>query len=130
MALLHEKVLMQAAEDGRLLIASEDLPDTPFSAAKALSRNHMIYAMGEPAVVAAARPEVGGSWHGAADCLKGGWAAVAAVDGEAGDFDGCRAMTSLGAVLLDMNKSDGTIWKDLQGIADDFERKQVLQSSF
>ena len=130
LALLRDKDIVRAAEDGRVLLASEDLPDTPFSAAKALSRNHMIYAMGRPAVVVAARPWAGGSWHGAADCLKGGWAPVVAITGESADFDGCRSMVSLGARALGMDTSDETVWERLRDTAEEYERTLVLQPSF
>ena len=99
-------------ESGNLLIATETLPDEPFSAAKALSRNHMIYAMGDPAVVIAARTGMGGSWHGAVDCLKHGWSTVLAVTGEQKDYAGCRALLSRGAHPVD--PKPGKIWDQIE----------------
>ena len=69
--LLREAYLADALKRDKLLIVCDTLPDEPFFAQKALSRNHTIYALGEAAVVVAARNGVGGSWQGAMDCLRG-----------------------------------------------------------
>lgn len=63
-------------KQGRGLALCDTLPDDPFSAQRALVRNHLIYALGCAAVVIAPRLGVGGTWHGAADCLQGGWTTV------------------------------------------------------
>ena len=65
-----EKHRVKALDEGQLLVIYDTLPDEPFSAQKALSRNHTIYALGEAAVAIAARDGVGGTWHGAIDCLS------------------------------------------------------------
>ena len=108
----EDKALGAAFESGSLLIATETLPDEPFSAAKALSRNHMIYAMGEPAVVVAARENCGGSWRGAVDCLSHGWADVLAVTGKHRDFAGCHLLVSRGAHPLEANGR--TLWDQIE----------------
>lgn len=88
----------RALEEGRLLLLYDSLPDEPFSAARALSRNHTIYALGNAAIVVAAREGVGGSWRGAVDCLRGGWSPVLVCRDEANrDMDGNRALLGLGA---------------------------------
>ena len=63
-------------KQGQGLALCDTLPDDPFSAQRALVRNHLIYALGCAAVVIAPRLGVGGTWHGAADCLQGGWTTV------------------------------------------------------
>lgn len=93
----------KALESGRLLIACDTLPDEPFSAQKALGRNHTIYALGEAALVLAARRGTGGSWRGATDCLRGGYAPVYAPDGDGADFAGNRALYPLGARPIDLS---------------------------
>ena len=65
-----------ALQTGRLLLLSETLPDAPFSAARALARNHTIYALGKNAIVVAARNGVGGSWRGATAGLCGNFSSV------------------------------------------------------
>ncbi|MDO5378610.1 MAG: DNA-processing protein DprA [Clostridia bacterium] len=87
----------RAMEEGRLLILCDTLPDEPFSAAKAIARNHTLYALGEAAIVAAARRGMGGSWRGATDCLRGGWSPVYAVQGGGEDAEGNRALLERGA---------------------------------
>lgn len=89
--------LREALDSGRLLIACDALPDEPFSAAKALARNHTIYALGDAALVVASRNGVGGSWRGATDCLREGYAPLGALDGEHEDLAGNRALHVLGA---------------------------------
>lgn len=86
-----------AVTEERVLILCDALPDEPFSAAKALSRNHTIYALGQAALVIASRRERGGSWHGATDCMRGGYAPVFVWDGRNEDTEGNRALEELGA---------------------------------
>ena len=82
---------------GSLLMLCDTLPDEPFSPQKALTRNHTIYALGDAAVVAAAREGIGGSWRGAMDCLQEGWTPVFVPDEESPDLQGCRALIAHGA---------------------------------
>lgn len=98
--MLESAAVAQAMAEGRLLLLCDTLPDEPFSAAKALARNHTLYALGEAAIVAAARRGVGGSWHGATDCLRGGWTPVYAVQGLKQDGEGNRALLERGASAL------------------------------
>ena len=98
--LLAEARMQKALEEGRLLILCDTLPDETCRAARALRRNHVIYALGRAALVLAAREGKGGSWRGATDCLRGGFAPVfVPQDGEtdAQDAAGCRALERLGA---------------------------------
>lgn len=98
---LRQADTAQALAAGRLLLLYDSLPDDPFSAQRALSRNHTIYALGAAAIVVAAREGVGGSWRGAADCLRGGWSPVLVCDDRANaDMAGCRALLALGARAL------------------------------
>lgn len=96
-----------ALEAGRLALLYDSLPDEPFSAARAISRNHTIYALGDAVIVVAAREGVGGSWRGAVDCLRGGWSPVLVCrdDGNR-DMAGNRALIGLGAREL---REDGPL---------------------
>lgn len=93
----------RALDKGQLLILCDALPDSPFSAAKALGRNHTIYALGEAAIVVASRNGVGGSWRGATDCLRGEFSPVFAPDEPSKDFDGNRALYDWGAQPIDLS---------------------------
>lgn len=95
--LLAQRALRRALDEGRLLILCETLPDDPFSSERALARNHTIYALGDAALVLAARVGVGGSWRGAADCLRGGFAPVYVADDGGADTAGNRALLERGA---------------------------------
>ena len=106
----------EALEQGRIVFAAETLPELPFSAAKALSRNHMIYAMGDPALVVAARSEKGGSWKGAADCLHAGWSPLGVFIGEETDFEGCNELVKLGATGISAKGRNSDIWKKIEAI--------------
>lgn len=96
--------LKEALDNGRLLFVCDALPDDPFSAAKALTRNHAIYALGEAALVVASRNGVGGSWRGAADCLREGYVPLGALDGDDDDLAGNRALHVLGAAHVQLDK--------------------------
>lgn len=99
--LLRQKYLCAALESGRLLLACDTWPDEPFSASKALLRNHTIYALGDAALVIASRNGTGGSWRGAMDCLRGGYTPVFAVKGDGDDMAGNRALIESGAKEFD-----------------------------
>ena len=101
--ILQDDLYERALRQGKLLILCDTLPDEPFSAPKALSRNHTIYALGEAAVVVAAREGAGGSWQGAMDCMNQGWTDVFAVDEGLADMAGCRALLERGAKRLDLS---------------------------
>lgn len=104
-----------ALEAGRLALLYDSLPDEPFSAARALLRNHTIYALGDAAIVVAAREGVGGSWRGAVDCLRGGWSPVLVCrdDGNR-DMAGNRALLGLGARELREDRPLGEQTGDMQ----------------
>ena len=87
----------RALEDGRLLLLCDTLPDSPFTAAKALTRNNTIYALGDAALVLASRAGRGGSWHGATECLRGGWTPVFVTDDGGADMAGNRLLLARGA---------------------------------
>ena len=95
--ILSSENSIQAMKREKLLLVCDTLPDEPFSAAKALSRNHTIYALGDASLVVAARDGRGGSWRGATDCLRGGWSPVFVWDGVNPDTAGNRALCELGA---------------------------------
>ena len=99
--LLRQKYLLDALNDGRMLIACDTWPDACFSAQKALTRNHTIYALGDAALVVASRNGHGGSWRGATDCLHGGYTPVFAMQGEDEDMAGNRALIEMGAKPFD-----------------------------
>lgn len=104
-SVLGSAATARALEVGRLLLLYDSLPDDPFSAPRALARNHTIYALGRAAVVVAAREGLGGSWHGATDCLRGGWSPVlVCCDETNADMAGCRALLALGARTLDADR--------------------------
>ena len=102
--LLRQPCLHGALEDGRLLLACETWPEEGFSAKKALTRNHAIYALGDAAIAVAARKGVGGTWRGASDCLRGGYTPLFAVDAPEYDFAGTRKLIQLGAHPLDISR--------------------------
>lgn len=95
--LFRHAYLSDALQEGRLLLLLDALPEESFSAQKALSRNHTIYAMGEAAIVVASRVGRGGSWKGAMDCINGGYTPVYVPDGEHADLAGNKALLARGA---------------------------------
>jgi len=102
--LLKDETIARALAEGRLLLLCDTLPDDRFSPQRAIARNHVIYALGEAAVVVAAREGIGGSWHGAMDCLRGDYTQLWTIDGEDEDYAGNRALLQEGASALDMKK--------------------------
>lgn len=100
--LLRQAYLGDALTQGRLLLVCDTWPEEPFSAPKALSRNHTIYALGDAAVVVAARAEKGGTWSGSSACLRGGYTPLFALREDGADFEGNRLLLARGARPLDL----------------------------
>lgn len=99
---LRQAYLREAMAKGRLLLVCDTWPEEPFSPLKALSRNHTIYALGDAAVVVAARAGKGGTWSGASACLRGGYTPVFALSEADEDFAGNRLLLARGARPLDL----------------------------
>lgn len=89
-------------EEGRLLMLFDALPDDPFSAPRAIARNHTIYALGEAAVAVAARSGVGGTWRGACDCLSSGCTPVFVPAQDACAGAGAKELLKRGAKEIDL----------------------------
>ena len=105
--LLRGQREQRAMNDGQLLILCDTLPDEPFSAQKALVRNHTIFALVDAAVVVASRCGKGGSWQGAAACLRGGWSPVYVLGDCGPDKLDNRELMRQGAKLLTLEKPLG-----------------------
>ena len=105
--LMRQAYLKSAIENGRVLLICDTWPQEPFSAQKALSRNHTIYALGDAAVVVASRAQKGGTWSGASACLRGGYTPLFALREEGCDFEGNRLLLARGAKPLDLRKPVG-----------------------
>lgn len=106
--LLRQDYLSEALAQGRLLIVCDTWPNETFSAKKALTRNHTIYALGDAALVVASRKDIGGSWRGAMDCLRGGYTPVFAYDAQGDDFCGNHALADYGVRLIPPDKPVST----------------------
>jgi predicted Rossmann fold nucleotide-binding protein DprA/Smf involved in DNA uptake len=73
----------EAIADGRLTLLTPYSPNAPFNVGMAMGRNKLIYTLADWALVVASDAETGGTWAGATEALKAGWAPVFACDGEA-----------------------------------------------
>lgn len=78
----------------RVLYLSESGWTLPFSAARALSRNRLIHAMGEKTLVAQTGFGSGGTWNGTLENLRHGWSPVFV---HADGSEGASALISRGA---------------------------------
>ncbi len=105
-ALLQDAALSDALADGRALILCETPPEEEFSAQKALTRNHTIYALGSCALVVASREGKGGSWSGAKACIAGRWSPVYVLDEDGEDFRGNSALLAQGAHRMTLAAGD------------------------
>lgn len=105
--LMQQAYLCEAMEKGRLLLVCDTWPQERFSPRKALARNLSIYALGDAAVVVAARERIGGTWSGASACLRGGYTPLFALDEPGADFAGNRLLLAQGARPLDWRRPLG-----------------------
>lgn len=82
-----------------VLYLSEEGFDCAFSSVRALSRNRVIHALGEKALVAQCSLAIGGTWSGTLQNLRGGWSPVFCFrDGSAASLQ----LEQLGAQLIDL----------------------------
>ena len=87
--------LLDCPAQARVLYLADQGYDLPFSAQRALTRNHYIHAMGEKTLVAQCRAGTGGTWDGATENLRRGWSPVFVnSDGS----EGAQALAARGAV--------------------------------
>ena len=93
---------------GRWTIVSQYWPDRRFTAAGALSRNKLIYALSDYAIVIASQFERGGTWQGTIQALSGGWVPVFVSGGEDA-CDGNRALLKKGCYELPDALPEGSL---------------------
>jgi DNA processing protein len=89
----------QALIDGRLLLLSAEAPSARFQVWRAMSRNKLIYALADAALVMSSAKGSGGTWEGAQEQLtKFRCCAVHVVEDPRGG-EGLAALHSIGATL-------------------------------
>jgi DNA processing protein len=79
---LRRKELRNAVLSGRLTLMSASSPSARFTVAGAMGRNKVIYALSAAAVVVSTAFETGGTWAGAIENLRAGWAPLFVRDGQ------------------------------------------------
>ncbi len=97
--ILRQKEPLEAIHDGRLLILSAAAPDAGFNAGMAMSRNKFIYAQSDATVVVKSDYNKGGTWGGATECIKKGYAPVLCWNNKS--YSGNMALIQRGAVPID-----------------------------
>ncbi len=86
----------------RAVLVSEQGPDLEFSAARAMSRNRLIHAMGQKVLVAQSDYGSGGTWNGTMENLKAQWSPVWMFAGEPED-PGARGLIERGAAPITLS---------------------------
>jgi predicted Rossmann fold nucleotide-binding protein DprA/Smf involved in DNA uptake len=70
---IREPAVRQYLFDDQMLLLAPFHPDVPFQVANAMSRNKLIYALGDYAVAVASEVGKGGTWAGATENLRKGY---------------------------------------------------------
>ena len=96
---IREREAREYVFEERLLLLSPFHPNTPFHVANAMSRNKLIYALANYAVVVASDLEKGGTWAGATENLRKGYAPLL-VRSDAETPQGNHALLKKGAAPL------------------------------
>ena len=91
--------IRRAVTDGALTLCTPYKPSAGFSVANAMGRNKLIYSLSTATIVIASDHNRGGTWSGAVEALKHGFAPVLVWMGE-GATDGNRELVSLGAAPI------------------------------
>ncbi len=93
--------IRSAADNGRMVIASSEVPEEGFSSARAMSRNAYIYMQSAACVVVRSHLKRGGTWSGAVRNLKKGWCPLFCRD--YAPYLGNAELISMGAKPIDEN---------------------------
>lgn len=96
---IKRKEVLQAVQDGRMVLLSTMKPDAGFQAWAAMARNRLIYCQSSAAVVVRSDLNKGGTWTGAVECLKHQWRPVFCWNRE--DYPGNAALIQQGAAGID-----------------------------
>jgi predicted Rossmann fold nucleotide-binding protein DprA/Smf involved in DNA uptake len=91
--------VLEALDEGRTCLLTQQTPASGFSPAAAMSRNKLIYALSELTIVVASDRESGGTWSGATEALKSANGRVVVWRGD-GEGPGNRELERLGAVPI------------------------------
>lgn len=86
--------------DGMLTLASPFDPSAGFNVGNAMSRNKIIYALGDWSLVVTCASQSGGTWAGAVENLKSRWSPLFVRDGDEVP-EGNRLLIEDGAIALD-----------------------------
>jgi len=96
---LRKRDVQQLVGECQLVLLTPQIPAAGFSVGAAMTRNKMIYALAESAVVVSCEFKTGGTWAGAMEALTGNWCPVFARDG-AGAPRGNHELLKSGAAPL------------------------------
>ena len=98
---IRSRETITAIQSGRLLLLTAVRPDMGFTAATAMMRNRYIYAQSAATVVVRADYKKGGTWTGAADCLKHRICPLLCWNNP--EYRGNQELIRLGAAAIDEN---------------------------
>ena len=90
---------LRALDAGNTCLVTQQHPETGFSAAAAMARNKIVYALSDLTVVVATDEGKGGTWAGATECLSRGYGRVAVWRGP-GEGPGNSALERRGATPI------------------------------
>lgn len=96
---LRKRDVEQLVSERQLVLLTPQIPSAGFSVGGAMTRNKIIYALAESAVIVSSEFKNGGTWAGAMEALKGNWCPVFARDGAEAPR-GNRELLKLGAAPL------------------------------
>lgn len=91
--------ILTALDQGMTTLITQQSPSTEFSAAAAMARNKLVYALARVTVVVASADGTGGTWAGATEAIRSGSGVVAVWRGP-GEGRGNAALQAQGAVPL------------------------------
>jgi predicted Rossmann fold nucleotide-binding protein DprA/Smf involved in DNA uptake len=97
--LTQQPDVREALVDERLTLLTPYAPEARFTVGNAMGRNKLIYCLSDAAVVVATSAGSGGTWAGAIENLKGGWAPLWVWDGPVAP-DGNRELLVHGGMPL------------------------------
>jgi predicted Rossmann fold nucleotide-binding protein DprA/Smf involved in DNA uptake len=94
---VHRKLVRAGCDASHFVVVTANHPDSGFTVGQAMGRNKLVYSLSNVAVIAACEEGSGGTWTGAVEAIRAGWAPVCVWTGP-GAPSGNSALAKQGAV--------------------------------
>lgn len=126
LARIKRREIIEAVQNGRMLLFSDVKPDVGFSPARAMNRNKYIYAGACAAFAVSADYNKGGTWAGAMENLKNNWSKMFVWDCK--EYQGNKKLIENGALPYELNEQ--SIYELISKKQTDYRQQSLFHPDF